>query len=111
MVADQDPTSVVEEISVSRSTAVTKSSEFAEFLDRHEACIKARPWASRYETLQDAWENCPNPAWLLWALDRAGFSDEDALLAWASACVGQILHLLLEENSRRAVATTCQFLK
>jgi hypothetical protein len=44
----------------------------AAFLERHRACAKARPWAGRWSSLADAWDNCPVPDWLIWARKLKG---------------------------------------
>jgi hypothetical protein len=52
------------------------------FLNQNRACKPAIKWATplvasgRITTFQDAWDQCPDPGWLLWALERAGYVDD-----------------------------------
>ena len=52
-----------------------------------EACYDAVKWAEQFDTLQEAWDACPNGAWLFWLLTktkdarRLGFGWENEVQA------------------------------
>ena len=41
------------------------------------ACLYARKWAKAagFKTAAEAWNKCPHPHWMLWALQRAGMDN------------------------------------
>ena len=91
----------------------TKFSELLAFLDLHLACADATAWAwkSGVKTLLEAWRKCPNPQWMIWALESAGHKDERVLRLFACWCVRhtpltdgrKVWDLLTDERSRNAV--------
>ncbi len=64
---------------MSDASMIATTSEVAEFLERHRACSKARPWAGRCATLAEAWDSCTVPDWLIWARKKAGFEEKGRL--------------------------------
>jgi hypothetical protein len=89
------------------------ASEVSEFLERHRACSKARPWASRCATLAEAWDSCTVPDWLIWARKQAGFEEKDVqpLRVWACWCVRQAVHLMSADASVQALETAERFVE
>jgi hypothetical protein len=81
-----------------------------QFLENNRACARALPWAAKWEKLEDAWEQCPNPDWLLWSLKHGGYEDPQVLLAWACWCVRQVDHLILGVECRQALEASEKFL-
>jgi hypothetical protein len=85
-------------------------SELVEFVERHRACAKGRPFAARWATLAEGWDNCPIPDWLIWARKKEGFQDIEALRVWACWCVRQAAHLMEAPDSREALAVAEGFI-
>jgi hypothetical protein len=86
------------------------SQELIMFVQHFAACAKARPWASRFHSLEEGWDNCWNPEWLMWALKRAGYRPLDDYREWACWCVRQVWHLIPDEDCRAALETAERFL-
>lgn len=63
-------------------------------LERLGACTGAREWAKNYATLDEAWEACEEPWWMMWLLFAVAKSpaaraalrriDNERASAWAS---------------------------
>jgi hypothetical protein len=96
---------------VADESKTSTASEVTEFLERHRACAKARPWAGRWSTLAEAWDNCPVPDWLIWARKQAGFEDVEALQVWACWCVRQVAHLMTADECTEALEATERFVE
>jgi hypothetical protein len=71
------------------------------------ACPDAIRWASRYDTLDDAWRKCKRGDWMLWYASRAG-ADHVMIVRAACACARLALPHLPdgEDRPRLAVETT-----
>ena len=48
-------------------------------LERVGACREARRWAAQFATLDEAWDACTDPGWMLWLADRTRFPQEAAV--------------------------------
>ena len=88
---------------MSDEAATTTCTELSEFLEQHRACSKARPFAARYSTLAEAWDNCHVPDWLIWSLKKADLEDLLALRVWACWCVRQAVDFMTAPESRQAL--------
>jgi hypothetical protein len=71
------------------------------------ACSDAIRWASRYDTLDDAWRKCKRGDWMLWYASRVG-ADHVMIVRAACACARLALPHLPdgEDRPRLAVETT-----
>jgi hypothetical protein len=54
-----------------------------------EACEEAQKYASNFESLQDAWNSCEEPEWMLWLLGRVNWKNNlngivDLAKKWAA---------------------------
>jgi len=84
-------------------------SEASRFLARHQACADSWPWAGQFTTLEELWQHCPNPDWLLWGLKYTSFQDPMALRRWACHCVRQVWDLIGNDTSKRALEAAERF--
>lgn len=97
--------------------SMTKTNELEQFLTKHSACSEAREWAKEFKTLHQAWNECQNPQWMLWALDAVEFKDNQTSRLFACWCVRNIpvndgrkvWDLLIDERSRNAVEVAEKF--
>jgi hypothetical protein len=89
----------------------TIESEVSEFIERHRACSKARPFAARFSTLADGWDSCHVPDWLIWCRKKAGFEDLQALRVWACWCVRQTVHLMSQPETSEALDVVERFIE
>jgi hypothetical protein len=96
---------------VSDALMTNTATEVAAFMERHRACAKARPWAGRWSSLADAWDNCPVPDWLIWARKQAGFEDVQALRVWACWCVRQVADLMTAPECTQALEVAERFVE
>ena len=96
---------------MSDEAATTTTSELSEFLEQHRACSKARPFAARYSSLAEAWDNCHVPDWLIWCRKQAGFEDVQALCVWACWCVRQAVDFMTAPESRQALEIAERFVE
>jgi hypothetical protein len=84
--------------------------ELTRFLTRHGACPPVFDWLARaappITTLGEAWDRCPEPGWLLWALDRAGYDWEPGAKAYRylSACLKEVENSLTDADGKAALA-------
>jgi hypothetical protein len=101
----------VEDAFVPDEAATTTATELSEFLEQHRACSKARPFAARYSSLAEAWDNCHVPDWLIWCRDKAGFKDGPALRVWACWCVRQAVDFMTAPGSRQALEVAERFVE
>ena len=46
----------------------TQRTKLSALLLKLKACPEAREWAAPYATLQDAWDACERPDWMLWLI-------------------------------------------
>jgi len=81
-----------------------------EFCDKHGACYSGRKWAiNNCNTMQEAWDKCDNPSWLIWIATRESVLDVGSLRLFAAWCCRQIQHLMKDPRSIAAVAAVEQF--
>lgn len=89
-----------------------------EFIKKYKPCDPAEIFCKQFETMAEAWEKCPRPDWIIWALEHMGkLPDDRTLRLFACWCVrntplvnGQILwDLLTDERCRRVVETAEQY--
>ena len=67
------------------------------------ACPEAKEWCKQYDTMNDAWDQCDRPDWMLWALETMDYSDDSKLRKCACRFVREVWELLTDERSRNAV--------
>jgi hypothetical protein len=81
--------------------------ELSNFLLRNRACKSAIDWFahSKITKFEDAWSKCKEPGWLLWALDRAGFSGEAESVGrrYVYECLKCVDKMLTDPRSKRAM--------
>jgi len=87
----------------------TDVSEVSRYLVRHQACADSLPWAGQFTTLEELWQHCPNPDWLLWGLKYTSFQDQLALRRWACRCVRRVWDWIGNDTSRRALEVAERF--
>lgn len=49
--------------------------ELLEWLEAHDACTEAREWVAG-KTLQEAWEQCTRPSWIVWLCGTLDITDD-----------------------------------
>ena len=79
-------------MSAERRTAIRR------LLRRHEACAEAVDWSADKEGLQQLWEQCEVPEWLLWSLEQLKYRDDLKLRAFAVACARRHSGLLPQDG-------------
>ena len=84
-------------------------SEAARFLARHQACADSLPWANQFTTLEELWQHCPNPDWLLWGLKYLSFQDPMAMRRWACRCVRRVWDWIGNDTSKHALEVAERF--
>jgi len=87
----------------------TDVSEALRFLARHQACADSLPWAGQFHTLEELWQHCPNPDWLLWGLKYTSFQDPMAMRRWACRCVRRVWDWIGNDTSRHALEVAERF--
>lgn len=81
-----------------------------QFCDKHYACDDGRRWAlANCATMQEAWDKCENPDWLIWIATRPGVLDDKSLRLFAVWCCRQVQHLMKDPRSIAAVDAAEQF--
>ena len=68
--------------------------KFHEFLEKDEACEKARRWVGEHG-LKWAWDNCEHPGWMLWLLVD-NYGDENS--SWPTRKDVQALNTRLRKR-------------
>jgi hypothetical protein len=96
---------------MSDQATTATASEVSQFVERHRACNKGRPFAARHSTLAEGWDNCHVPDWLIWCRKKAGFEDVQALRVWACWCVRQALDFMAAPQSRQALEVAERFIE
>ena len=89
----------------------------AELLKQYNACQGGAAWAKQFRSASAAWEACVNPEWMLWALDKIGYSDQSNLRLCACEFVREtpltdgrkVWDLLTDERSRNAIEVAERF--
>jgi len=87
------------------------SVDVSESLTYLRACEAGVRWAKQIETFERAWHECPDPDWLVWAVQQAGYDDQARLRTWACWCVRRVWELIPDPRSRQAVETAEAFLR
>ena len=59
--------------------------------------------------MQEAWDKCENPHWLIWIATRKDVLDDKALRLFAVWCCRQVQHLMKDPRSIAAVDAAEQF--
>ena len=81
-----------------------------EFCEKHNACREGREWAlANCATMQEAWDKCDRPDWLIWIATRPNVLDDKTLRLFAVWCCRQIQHLMTDPRSIAAVDAAEQF--
>lgn len=79
------------------------------FLSEHGAPDDLARFASRFETLETLWDNCPRTDWMLWLLEQLGPTDQKLLRLFACSCARDHWDYLTDERSRNAVEVAERF--
>ena len=81
-----------------------------QFCDKHCACNEGRKWAlANCSSMQEAWDKCENPDWLIWIATRKDVLDDKSLRLFAVWCCRQVQHLMKDSRSIAAVDAAEQF--
>ena len=81
-----------------------------EFCEKHNACREGREWAlANCNSMQEAWDKCDRPDWLIWIATRPNVLDDKTLRLFAVWCCRQIQHLMTDPRSIAAVDAAEQF--
>lgn len=78
-------------------------------LTKLRACEPARTFASQFLTLQDAWDTCDRPAWLLWFAGRQCVPTA-SIARIACECARLALHHTKDPRVLRCIEATEAFL-
>lgn len=62
------------------------------------ACSEAMEWARDKHSIQDLWDNCPDPEWLLLSLKAIEYHEPLQLRSFAVACVCRHVHLFPDDR-------------
>ena len=71
-------------------------------LKRLYACKESIEFASNYDSLIEAWNNCPRGDWMLWLASKLNVDKRKLFLA-KGKCAETVIHLMKDERSRKAV--------
>jgi hypothetical protein len=92
--------------------ATPDDNEVVKFLRRNGACKPAVDWALGQVnpadvtafTFNKAWVKCPEPGWLLWALNRAGYNNSPGQKArqYACSCLTDVQSQFTDSKSQSA---------
>jgi hypothetical protein len=81
---------------------MTTNKQFREWLVRHKACAEALEWLGD-RTPQQAWDECPDPRWMLWWLGHTPH-DRKTLVLCVCEIARTVLHLVPEGEDRPRIA-------
>lgn len=80
------------------------------------ACLSGVEYATKYQSLREAWEKCERPDWMLWFLCAAGIRDAKRYRLYACWCVrntpigdGRVTWDLLDGPHRNLVVVAERF--
>ena len=78
---------------------------FVEELEKLKPCRTALIWAKDYDSLQSAWDACPNGSWMLWligkkAAGKVGSSERRKLVLCAVDCARTAWQWMPDEGKR-----------
>ena len=84
---------------------------------RAKACAESHPFLDSCTSLADAWDKCQHSDWMLWALDKIGWSDDRIFRLFACWCALEMPladgrktgDLLTDPRSREAVEVARRF--
>jgi hypothetical protein len=85
--------------------------EVAAVLARYDACEEARMWAKAFRTLEDLWQNCKVPEWMLWSLEQVDYQNEGKLRLFACACARHGAPFLDDPVGMKAIDVAERFAK
>ena len=75
-----------------------------QFCQTHDACEEGRKWAiANCQTMQEAWDNAPDPRWVVWIATRPGVLTDRELRLFAVWCARQVQHLMTDQRSLDAL--------
>ena len=82
------------------------------YLKSLRACSEATAFAEQYGSMQEAWEACRRPDWMMWLLSRVNHQDDRAYRRYACWCVRNtpmadgrtVWDMLTDDRSKSAVA-------
>lgn len=82
------------------------------YLKSLRACSEATAFAEQYGSMQEAWEACRRPDWMMWLLSRVNHQDDSAYRRYACWCVRNtpmadgrtVWDMLTDDRSKSAVA-------
>jgi regulator of protease activity HflC (stomatin/prohibitin superfamily) len=77
-------------------------------IDKYDPCIDAIRFRSRYQTFEDAWNNCERGDWMLWIAQRVGVDIRTLTLAKA-LCAKTVIDLMKDHRSINAVNVAERF--
>lgn len=82
-------------------------SSLENFLNRNKACKEAKEWvqAAKITSFAQMWDQCKDPAWMLWGLEHAGHWEGPTRLTrrWTHQCLLNVNEFLSDPRSRRAL--------
>ena len=78
------------------------------FLIEKRACKDGMTFASKYESLREAWDNCNRGDWMCWYAEKAGV-DKRTLTLVAGLCAETVIHLMNDERSINAVKSAIAY--
>ena len=74
-----------------------------QWLRSREACDDAIDWAAEKDSLTDLWEDCQDPAWVLWALELLDYRDASRLRLFAASCARRVSGVIGDDASRHVL--------
>jgi regulator of protease activity HflC (stomatin/prohibitin superfamily) len=77
-------------------------------IDKYDPCLEAIIFRSRYQTFEDAWNNCERGDWMLWIAQRVGV-DVRTLTLSKALCAKTVIHLMKDHRSIDAVNVAERF--
>jgi len=81
-----------------------------EFCDKHDACEGGRKWAvANCSSMQEAWEESPDPSWVVWMATRPRVLTHKELILFAVFCARQNEHLLTDQRGKDAITIAEKF--
>ena len=77
-------------------------------IEKYNPCENGLEYYNSFDTVIDAWNNCPRGDWMLWFAAKLKLDRRKIALA-SGLCANTVIHLMHHEESKIAVSTTIRY--
>ena len=77
-------------------------------IEKYDPCEDGLEYYNSFDTVIDAWNNCPRGNWMLWFAEKLNLDRRKIALA-SGLCANTVIHLMHHEESKIAVSTTIRY--